>query len=227
MERLFDPVRDRRWQDAHGQSREADTGIDPLLDGAADAGWPDPVPERRLWPRRANARRPRQRLPAAVGGSRGPSNWRRRRHPPVIRSERVLSGSAVVVMPARAVHVTVLELFGRGIAHLGDLDGEVEALTGEGMITVDGDHVALDRGDRHHARLTALELRLELHAGLDVACRPERAARYPLDERGIARPITLGRLDPDGELLARGATIECLLEPRNDVPLPVQVGKRL
>ena len=72
-------------------------------------------------------------------------------------------------MPARTVHVTVLELLGRGIAHLRDLDGKVEALTGERMITVDGDHVALDRGDRHHARLAALELRLELHPGLDVA----------------------------------------------------------
>jgi len=77
------------------------------------------------------------------------------------------------MMVAGAVHVAMRELLGRGISDLGNLHGEIEVLPRERMVSVHGHHVALHGGDGYHAHLPALELRLELHPGLDVADRAE------------------------------------------------------
>ena len=49
-----------------------------------------------------------------------------------------------VLVTTLAVHVAVLDLFLAGFAHRGDLDGEVQGLTGQRVVAVDDDGVALD-----------------------------------------------------------------------------------
>lgn len=60
--------------------------------------------------------------------------------------------SALVVMSARAVHVTVRELFVRRSTDFGDLDIEIEILTGKRMVAIHRDHVADDVRHCHSAR---------------------------------------------------------------------------
>ena len=48
-------------------------------------------------------------------------------------------GDESVLVTALAVHVTVLDFFLGGFAHVGDLDVEVELLPGQGMIAIHGD----------------------------------------------------------------------------------------
>ena len=45
------------------------------------------------------------------------------------------------------VHMPMRQLFGVGVADAGDFDMEVEGLTGEGMIAIDGNFVAVDIDD--------------------------------------------------------------------------------
>jgi short-subunit dehydrogenase len=73
-----------------------------------------------------------------------------------------------VVVPTRPMHVAVLQLFLGRVAHFGDLDREMQVLAREGVVAIDGDHVADDLRDRDHARLAVRGLRMELHARLRI-----------------------------------------------------------
>ncbi len=132
-----------------------------------------------------------------------------------------------MVVAAGPVHVAVLEFFLRGLAHLGDLDFEVEVLACQRMVAVDGDHVALDAGDRHHARVTIGRLGLELHAGLQVRDFAERALRHALDEFRVTFAVTVGRRDLDAEFRSRRLALELAFEARNQVAVAVYVRERV
>ena len=119
-----------------------------------------------------------------------------------------------MVVTAGPVHVAVLEFFLRGLAHFGDLDFEVEVLACQRMVAVDGDHVALDAGDRDHARVAIGRLGLELHAGLQVRDFAERALRHALDELRVTFAVTVGRRDLDAEFRSRRLAFELAFEFR-------------
>ena len=57
-----------------------------------------------------------------------------------------------VVVAALAVHVSVLELLGGGLAHLDDFDVEAKVLAGHRVVEVDIDHAHADFLHGHRAR---------------------------------------------------------------------------
>ena len=73
--------------------------------------------------------------------------------------------ATVVAAIAPAVEVAVREFLGSGLADVDDLDREVEFLTCQGMVRVDGDLVVYDAFDGDDLR-TVFPLSLELHAQL-------------------------------------------------------------
>jgi hypothetical protein len=76
-------------------------------------------------------------------------------------------------------------------------------------------------------RASPLEsLCLELHARRDLVAA-ERSTRHLLDELLVALAVTVGRRNLDVELVARRLALELLLEPRDDVPVTVNVGEGL
>jgi len=98
------------------------------------------------------------------------------------------------MVAAGAVHVPVRELGVGGCAHLGNLDLEVEALTGERMIAIEGHHVADDLGHGHRTRAVP-GLRLQPHSHPEVRQPLEGAARHPLHESLVILAVAIGRRD--------------------------------
>src|SRR5690606_29099188 len=84
-----------------------------------------------------------------------------------------------VVMAAGSVDVAVRQLFFGRHTYFGDLDVEVEILSRQRVIAVDGDHVAGDVRDSHGAR-SASGLHLELHAHAHVGDATEGTTRHTL-----------------------------------------------
>ena len=100
----------------------------------------------------------------------------------------------MVMLPARAVGVAVVELLRGRVANLDDLHGEVQRLAGQRVVGVDRDVVLVDADDRHDAR-AVVRLRLELHADLDVLHAGELRAWHGLHEPGVLLPVAVLRLD--------------------------------
>ncbi|HTL29812.1 MAG TPA: hypothetical protein VL282_11340 [Tepidisphaeraceae bacterium] len=93
----------------------------------------------------------------------------------------------LVMMPARAMHMSMAQLFRGCVAHFHDLYIEIQRLAREGMIRVDRHIVGIDAHHRHHACLSAA-LGLELHADRDVL-RGEAIARNGLNQLRILHAI--------------------------------------
>ncbi len=82
------------------------------------------------------------------------------------------------MMATGSVRVSMGQFLLRSCPHLFNTDIEVEHLTGEGMIAVDGDLVLGHVGDDDELGLTIFTGRLESHAGLDIVYRSEVAAIF-------------------------------------------------
>ena len=137
---------------------------------------------------------------------------------------------ALVVVGARAVHVAVLDLFGRRCPDVENLAVEAQALAGPRVIAVEDDFAVRDVGDREDRAAAVLivgaRMRLELHAYLDLRRQPVCALQ--LDELGIVIAESVFRLDVDGDGVAGLLEIERFLELRQHARVPaMQVGDRL
>jgi hypothetical protein len=131
-----------------------------------------------------------------------------------------------VVVPAGAVDVAVLELFGGGVADVLDGDVELEGDAGEGVVGVDGDLVVVHSRDGDDAAAVG-GLGGELHAGLDVGDALEAVAGDALDELRVALAVALVGLDGDLDLIAGALAFEGGFEAGDDVAGAVEVGEGL
>src|SRR4051812_30341286 len=75
-------------------------------------------------------------------------------------------GSMVVAV--LAMHVAMGDLLGAGGAHAGDLQREAQRLSGQRVVAVEQDGVALDLHDVENVRMAVIGAALELSAHLDT-----------------------------------------------------------
>src|SRR6185437_6254687 len=129
-----------------------------------------------------------------------------------------------VIVAAGAVHVPVRELLGRGGAHLGHFDLEVEVPAGERVIAVQRDHVAGHLRHRHGAR-PLLGLGVQPHADAHVRYALERTPRHALHQRPVVLAVAVGGRDLHLHLVADALAGQFALETRDEVAVPVQVGE--
>src|SRR3546814_3580702 len=143
----------------------------------------------------------------------------------VCSSDLVHWPAGSVVVPALAVHVAVLQLLGGGLAHVDDLDVEMQVLAGHRMVEGDVDHAHADLLDGHRARPEVV-VKHNLHARRQ-ALFAEVLLRHALDHAFALLAVGLGGRHLDGELLAGLAAFHRLLQPRDDVALAGPARTRL
>src|SRR5690606_30817361 len=132
-------------------------------------------------------------------GKRSPSSVSGHGFRPAAR-ERSARRPGSVVVAAVPVHVAVLEFLGAGLAHLDDLDVEVQVLARHRMVEVDVDHAHAHLLDGHRTR-TEVGVEHHLHAGFQ-ALAAEMLLRHALGQALALLAIGLGGGDVDAELLA-------------------------
>jgi hypothetical protein len=79
-----------------------------------------------------------------------------------------------MMMAVRAMHMAVADLFGRGVAHVGNGAGEDQRDSGQRMITINHHLILGDVGDRIESLIVVSALELGTH--LDVL--REKIARF-------------------------------------------------
>src|SRR5690606_20773263 len=130
-----------------------------------------------------------------------------------------------VVVPALAVHVAVLDLLGRCLAHVDDLDVEVQVLAGHRVVEVHVQQAHAHLVDGHRARAeVGVEHHLHPRCELRVA---EMLLRHALGHALALLAVGLGRGHVHLEAVARLAPFHRLLQPRDDVAVPGEDRQRL
>jgi cell wall-associated NlpC family hydrolase len=130
-----------------------------------------------------------------------------------------------VVVPAIAVDVAVLDLFGRSFAHFDDLDVEMQVFAGHRVIQIDIDHAHPHFLDRHRARAD-IGLQHNLHTR-HQALVAEMFLGDALAQAFAALAVGLGGGHVDGEALAGFAAFHCILKAGNDVVVADQDRQRV
>src|SRR5690606_5907100 len=131
-----------------------------------------------------------------------------------------------MVMPAGAVCVAMTFFLGGGIAHVNNVDGEMQCLTGERMVAIHihGFQANLDDGDR--AR-TFFRVDVDDHAGAQLAGVLQVFRRNSLRHAVAALAVAFFRGDYYVQGIANLVTGQRFLQTGNDIARAVQVGHRL
>jgi hypothetical protein len=93
------------------------------------------------------------------------------------------------------------------------------------MIAVERHHVAHQPGNSKQAHAVRRP-RLELHALFDFAHALQRALRHALDQGRIMLAVAFLRLNGHRDAGAVLLALECLLQARHQVAVPLDVGQR-
>src|SRR5690606_18283238 len=132
---------------------------------------------------------------------------------------------SLVVVATRAVHVTVRQLLGGGVAHVDHVDVEVQRLAGQRVVAVDRDLAILDLGDGDdlYARRG---LGLETHPGLDLFDALEHFQRHFLGQRLVPLAVGFRGRYPHRHLFTRLLAFQRLFQAWDDVAGAMEIGER-
>ena len=103
---------------------------------------------------------------------------------------RYTTFGALGMVASGTVDVTVVQLFGGGVAHCEHFDGKVQSFAGERVVGVQDDAFAID-GDYGDDLVPFVVLCFELHADFDLDAVVELVAGYGLDPIVIPFSIAL------------------------------------
>ena len=131
---------------------------------------------------------------------------------------------SLVMVSSGTVDVTVVQLFGGGVAHCEHFDGKVQSFAGERVVGVQGDAFAID-GDHGDDLVPFVVLSFELHADFDLDVVVELVAGYGLDPIVIPFSIALVGRHIDFDFVALAAAFERSLEPRYELAGAVDIGQ--
>lgn len=127
-------------------------------------------------------------------------------------------------MATGAMHVTVGNFLRRRVAHVANGDIEIQILTRERMVRIDGDLVVLDFDDRQN--LIALRAaRVELRAHFEVASSLNLSARNLADLRIIVEAVAIFRSDLDLQAYAGGLAFEFFLQTGDELADSVEINQ--
>ena len=134
-----------------------------------------------------------------------------------------MAGAGSVSVFAR-MDVTVINLLLGGLTDINDFDIELEVDPGKGVVGIDGDLVAVDRGDLGDTR-AAWGLGLKAHSGFEFDILGKLAAGGINNEVLTPFTVALDSGDIGGEALAGGLALKLFFETGDDVSVSVEVGQ--
>lgn len=123
------------------------------------------------------------------------------------------------------VDVAVFEFFFRCGTDGDDFDIEVQRLTGERVVGVNGDRIVINPDDGHHPR-TIRRIGLEFITKFDFVRAGKTVSLHFGHQRIVVRAITVFGRNHDGKGIAYRLPGERRFESGNDVVCPVEIDQR-
>ena len=129
-------------------------------------------------------------------------------------------------MATFAMDVTMSDFFLAGVTDGNDLHFEVQALTGQRVVAVDSDVVAVQVTNGDDLHLAVRRRSVELHADFQLVNAFEHAAAQGADQFSGVFAVGIFRLDGNVQLVADFFTFQGFFQARDDVACAMQVDQR-
>jgi len=124
------------------------------------------------------------------------------------------------------MYMPVLELIGGRFADIDDLHVEMKGLSGERVVCIERDILAIDLDYRDDLD-TVLSMRLELHTRCDLDVFAEVLFLNFEYEGFVSVAVGIFWCDAAHDRVARILAFELFFEPRNNIFIPMKVHERL
>jgi len=131
-----------------------------------------------------------------------------------------------MVVTAFTVNVAVGHFFLGSVADGNDLHLEVQALTSQRVVAVDGDVVAVQITDGDDLHLAVRRGSVELHAHFQLVDTFEHAAAQGADQFGRVLAVGIFRFYGNGQLITDALAFQGLFQAWDDVTCALQVDQR-
>lgn len=131
----------------------------------------------------------------------------------------------LLVMVVTVVRVTMRDLIGTGITNIDNGYIKIEWYTGQRMIAIDRDSIAVDFGNSDDNRIAMGTLRMKLLTDLNLFRRLEHIHGYTLHHAVIMQTVTFFRINADFEFVADFFIEQRFFETGNDIAGAMQVRK--
>ena len=129
-------------------------------------------------------------------------------------------------MTTFTVDMAVGHFFGAGVANVHDLHFEVQTLTSQWMVAVNGHVVAIQVTNGHDLHAAVRAGGVELHADFEFVDAFEHAAAQGADQFSGVFAVGIFRLDGDFQFVTNVFAIQRFFEAWNDVTGTLQVNQR-
>ena len=122
------------------------------------------------------------------------------------------------------MNVAMFQLFCGSITNVSHLNIKVQGLSGQWVIAIDSDVVAIYFSNTHNLN-TFRCFSLELHAYFDIVHALEHSAWYNFSQCRIVLTISICSIQGNVQLIANYFAFQCILQAGNDVLLTMQVSQ--
>ena len=129
-------------------------------------------------------------------------------------------------MATFAMDVTMSDFFLAGVTDVDDLDLEIQALTGQRVVAVDGDFVAVQIANGDDLHLAVRSGCVELHTYFQLVDAFEHAAAQRADQFGSVFAVGIFRFYGNRQFVTDGFAFQSLFQARNNVTCALQVDQR-